>query len=415
MAGNMKKWLIGIGIGLLCIVAAVVCFHLYGKAQLAGKIAELKAQGLPTSFAELEEQYKLPEGTPNAADIYMKAFAAYKPLADAEKQNMLPVMGDLNDPNDNEPYPPQQIAVAAEFIGQNQDMFMLLHEAGKVENCYYPMDYSLGFGLKNNILHDIKNAAMSLSLAGLYYSYTNQPQKAYDAAMDNLRLGQSMCSNPGLINHLVRIALLNLGVSGTQEMVNRTSLDESHLLQLQEYLQHVEETTKIGPALIGEICFCLEYKNIGRGETAAVLSADEKAGRYAGALIPQNSAKLIGAYQRMIEIDKLPIQEQLPRVRQIVKEAESASIFIFLPQITLPAIEKVYMSHLRVRAIIDCAITALAIERYRLKEGRLPETMEALVPGYLPQVYLDPFDGKPLRYKRTEPGYMIYTIGPDGR
>jgi hypothetical protein len=27
---------------------------------------------------------------------------------------------------------------------------------------------------------------------------------------------------------------------------------------------------------------------------------------------------------------------------------------------------------------------------------------------------VDPFDGKPLRYKRTEPGYMVYTIGPDG-
>jgi hypothetical protein len=123
---------------------------------------------------------------------------------------------------------------------------------------------------------------------------------------------------------------------------------------------------------------------------------------------------VLDAYQQMIEIDKLPIQEQLPRVREIVKKATDASIFIFMPKIMLSSMDKLYPIHLRVRANIDCAIMALAIERYRLKEGKLPETVEMLVPGYLPQVYVDPFDGKPLRYKQTEPGYMIYTIGEDG-
>ena len=399
----MKKWLIGIGVVLLCVVASAVCFHFIGKARLTKKIAELKAQGVPTSFAELEAYSKLPEGTANTADIYLKAFAAYKPLADAEKQKMLPVMGCQSEPNDNEPYPPEQIAAAAEFIEQNKEMFALLHEGGKVEDCYYPIDFSQGPFPKNDHLQNIRRGCQSLGIAIIYYSQMNQSQKAYEASIDQLRLGQSISRSPLLISHLVRIAILAMGVSEMQGIINRTSLDETQLQQLQGHLQQIEETTKIGPALLGEICFCLEYRKLNYN------TLPEKAGNF----FQRNIVTLIEAYQRMIAIDKLPIQEQLPKVRKIIEEANTGFL-VFPPRIILPETENVYAIHLRVRANMGCAITALAVERYRLKEGKLPETVDALVPGYLAEVYIDPFDGKPLRYKRTEPGYMVYSVGEDG-
>jgi hypothetical protein len=399
----MKKWLIGIGLVLLCVAAAAVCFHLIGKARLARKIAELKAQGLPTSFAELEAYSKLPAGTPNAADIYLKTFVAYRPLPDAKKRKMLPLMGDQLKPKDNEPYPPEQIAAAAEFIELNKEMFALLHEAGKVESCYHPIDFSQGPFPKNDHLQNIRRGCQSLGIAVIYYSQTNQSQKAYEVLNDQLRLGQSISRSPLLISHLVRIAILSMGVSGAQEIINRITLNESDLRSLQGYLQQIEQTTKIGPALLGEICFCLEYRKLNCN------TLPEKAGNF----FQRDIIALIEAYQQMIEADKLPIQEQLPKVRKIIEEANTGFL-VFPPRIILPAIERVYETHLRVRANMDCAIMALAIERYRLKEGKLPETVDELVPTYLTQVYLDPFDGKPLRYKRTDPGYIIYSVGEDG-
>ena len=32
-------------------------------------------------------------------------------------------------------------------------------------------------------------------------------------------------------------------------------------------------------------------------------------------------------------------------------------------------------------------------------------------PAYLPAVPLDPWDGKPLRYKKLDKGYVIYSVG----
>ncbi len=57
---------------------------------------------------------------------------------------------------------------------------------------------------------------------------------------------------------------------------------------------------------------------------------------------------------------------------------------------------------------------ALAASRYRLAHGRLPDRIEDLVPEYLPAVPRDPFDGLPLRYRRTDEGAIIYSVGPDG-
>ncbi|QDT24745.1 hypothetical protein Enr10x_00350 [Gimesia panareensis] len=45
------------------------------------------------------------------------------------------------------------------------------------------------------------------------------------------------------------------------------------------------------------------------------------------------------------------------------------------------------------------ALTLIAAELYRRKEGQLPETLEDLVPGYFAEVPVDPGTGMPLRYQ----------------
>ena len=46
------------------------------------------------------------------------------------------------------------------------------------------------------------------------------------------------------------------------------------------------------------------------------------------------------------------------------------------------------------------ALVALALERFRLATGGLPETLDQLVPEYLEAVPVDPFEGNPIRYER---------------
>ena len=57
------------------------------------------------------------------------------------------------------------------------------------------------------------------------------------------------------------------------------------------------------------------------------------------------------------------------------------------------------------------AITALAVERYRRAHGgAAPDSLDALVPAFMPAVPMDPFSGKPLVYKREAAGYLLYSV-----
>jgi hypothetical protein len=62
-------------------------------------------------------------------------------------------------------------------------------------------------------------------------------------------------------------------------------------------------------------------------------------------------------------------------------------------------------------AELRCSIAALAVERYRLGEGRWPTGLAELVPRYLASVPVDPFSGQPLQLKPFEEGIAITSIG----
>jgi len=62
-------------------------------------------------------------------------------------------------------------------------------------------------------------------------------------------------------------------------------------------------------------------------------------------------------------------------------------------------------------ALQRVAQTAVALRLYRRERGHYPERLDELVPKYLPSVPVDPFDGKPLRYKRLGRGFKVWSIG----
>ena len=54
----------------------------------------------------------------------------------------------------------------------------------------------------------------------------------------------------------------------------------------------------------------------------------------------------------------------------------------------------------------------VALVIYEEQHGELPAQLDALVPGILPAVPLDPFDGKPIRYDRER--RIVWAVGEDG-
>jgi hypothetical protein len=60
-------------------------------------------------------------------------------------------------------------------------------------------------------------------------------------------------------------------------------------------------------------------------------------------------------------------------------------------------------------------VTAIALKRFQLANGHLPEKLSELVPQFLSAIPLDAVDGQPLRYRRNADGTsLLYSVGEDG-
>lgn len=87
-----------------------------------------------------------------------------------------------------------------------------------------------------------------------------------------------------------------------------------------------------------------------------------------------------------------------------------------------PALGRALSTDSQDQLYADGLRTLLAIERYRRDEGGLPDSLESLVPEYLPEVPLDRYakNGEPLGYAVFEEPdasgreYLLYTVGLDG-
>jgi hypothetical protein len=79
----------------------------------------------------------------------------------------------------------------------------------------------------------------------------------------------------------------------------------------------------------------------------------------------------------------------------------------------VPALRGAVITHVHGLAYIRAARIAIAAERFRLTQGKLPDTLRELVPEYLPEIPADPFDGSPMKLTRTEHGLIIYSISDD--
>src|SRR3954468_20215531 len=78
----------------------------------------------------------------------------------------------------------------------------------------------------------------------------------------------------------------------------------------------------------------------------------------------------------------------------------------------LPASGKVIQKFVAVEARKRSALVAIEVERYRSgHNGELPTALEALRPPLSSNFLKDPFDGKPLRFRATETGYVVYSVG----
>ena len=403
---------------LLILLGWFAFFRISVHRHLTRRMAELRAQGYALTMENLDRSYRLPAGAENAADCYLTAFSYYDPGDDEAREGVPWVNRSTASPGRTESLAPEIRERAERFLAANEETLALLHEAVGFEACRYPMDFSTDFGAGVPWLSEVRRNAFLLALEGLVACERGDPNQAIASVHAISDLARSV-NSPVLIHYLVRIAVQAIAFRSTECIVNRAALTDAQLQSLSGWLESPDDSKEFAMAFVGERCFGADVFRGSTQQLAQHISGNSKllslfiVPRKILGLHDRDMLSYINLLQDYIDVAGLPVRERLARSETLEKESNGSRRLGLLTRMLVPALARVAVLSVRRTAHQWAAQTTLAIERYRLARGRLPETLSELVPAYLDTVPQDPFDAQELRYRRLETGYVVYSVGDD--
>ena len=402
---------------LLLICIGTFAYHrLSLKSKLQLRIDAIQAAGYPVTCAELDQWYKIPPNVENAAYTITDAFSYLKQW-DKDKAESLPVVGRAEFPARTEPMDEEMKVLITQYVADNNEAIKMLHAGAAIKYSRYPIDLTAGFETKLPPLQEIKTAVKLLILEAILHTENGDGKSAVRSTISSFGIAHSLAKEPLLISQLVRTGCQSLAASTIEYCINRIKFTDEQLSELMDSVQNAERVSDISSAFVGERCAGISffrnpysvdpdliggipfrpilalYKAIGMSDSDAIIYLD-----------------LMEGY---INSSQLPYNKRQQAVNAIDDRIQKTSKAHVLLHAIMPALARIATIDTRNIAQLFTARIGLAIERYRLAAGKLPDKLSGLVPNYLDSVPRDPFDGNELRYRRLETGFVVYSIGED--
>jgi hypothetical protein len=112
-------------------------------------------------------------------------------------------------------------------------------------------------------------------------------------------------------------------------------------------------------------------------------------------------------YERTLELQYPEMLREARRIHEsVMTELQENRIRYMVSGMLLPGIDAAVQKAALNAGFLRCARTAVAVERFRLKTGRMPAIQE-LVPEFLPELPRDPVSGEALVIEKLSKGYRV--------
>jgi hypothetical protein len=304
------------------------------------------------------------------------------------------------------------------FLDENNAAVERLVRASRMEVCHWSGNLERGFHAAVPNLLKIKAATSLLGLKAIEAAERGDMDAAEEALAAQFRLARSLEDEPFLIVQLIRIALVHMCLESLERVTARDECPRSLLVRFQRVLRASEAVESLEHAIIGERAVA---NSLSRKPTHDLLQMMNLKSRHGQALFlgynfcggwAADRLWFLNCYNELLRISRLPPAERLAEGHRL-RDAFEPPWYSWLGHMFLLNMYEIQKSEAGGIAGCRAARTALAVLRFHLQKGRAPERLEELVPGYIDSIPVDPFDGAPLRYKRTGDSFAVYSIGED--
>jgi MFS family permease len=273
-------------------------------------------------------------------------------------------------------------------------------------------------------------------IEGIYLFKQGKEEMAFNEVIKTIKFGQMIedAPRPTLIEYLVGMRIKESALESLRGMISSSSLPseklKEYIIELNEfklnerglknvfkmeYIFNANTKAKIDAAIAGKSSK-EELKELGLEETPFL---KRRMGRFNFYYKPNKTLRMFADITKDLinNVDKNCKEIKLPEIKSLVPSSKIKMLF------TENLIGKMFydiiiVSHANTfthKCEEDFSVIGtqvlLAIKAFKMEKGNLPKTLDDLIPEYLPEAPIDPFDGEYVRYLSDK--RIIYSVGKD--
>jgi hypothetical protein len=412
-----QKFLVVLTVVLVLGIAASFAVSAAQERALAEGIARAKAAGFPFKAEDLKPA-RMPKPAENAALIYEKLDALRRSLVFTD-QSAGQVA--LSKPWPDDPRTPEEWAAMELYVTEAEPLIEAFMRAAQLPSCYFDKDWDEGVGLLLPEYAAVKEAARTALGRAALRARRGEVSFLEDVAAVR-RSARHMQAQPPLIALHVSFSLDSMGLTAIQQSLAHFSGDTKSLEAIRVEAAAFPEEWDVEVQLRCEAFFgwwCAnhldlvaqymtgaDYSHVGPPQVephVRFLAGTQTVARTVKRSILEIYTPALGSYEP--GTDERKLFDGLDERGRRASESLVAGYFV---GVIAPVFGRTPIAMDRLRAVRRCILAAVAVLEHRNARGAWPETLAAAGVDLL-----DPFDGKPLRFKAVGGGFRVWSVGDD--
>ena len=413
-----KKLMWAAAVTLLLAILAITIWRMGLSSANNKTIEALRRAGMPTTRDELNAWYAPVPADKNAALLLTEAMEALR-LRPAELERIKLL-------NRGERLTNAELVRA--YVQTNQAAIELIRAALERPAARYSVNFLRGPWTDVEHLEPLRNLARLEDFAALLAAEGGMSRDVAGHIIAMGGLARTLENEPILMSQLARISIVQMAARRFERALSMTKFSDGELLRLGEAFATMASSNGMARGFIGERAMMIPLFDA-PAEIDLIMTPGGAAPSRPGAadLLLFPLMRMSGFLERDLQFylksmgtmvtygQRGPPHSLAAREIGERHEEEARRKYYIFSALTLPGSSRAFTREAEALALVRLAETACAIQHFSNARNSLPEQLDELTPSFIRDVALDPCDGLRLRYRRLEDGYLLYSVGGDGR
>lgn len=406
-ASFLTSWKFWLKSGTFLVVLLLLGLWLSARQSVATQLAQLRAAGLPTNGAELNDFYAVPDEKVDSTKLWLKAGRAVASDDLLERGKDLPIIwnGSTTVPDPGQDW--EQFSEAETFISGVSQELELIHRAANAGGVVrFPVDFTQGVNMLLTDTQAARDVARLLQLDAYVAAHQGDRNRVLRDVLAMLALSEALQAEPCAISQLIRASLFAMAAESADTMLSLMDWNDQQLSELQTVVESID--------------FREGYYRAACGERATFLDS-----LWQFPLGPFRNAATRDAleyFQRSVESFQLTWLEAIEchqLIAQKIKEDSQTTIGRYKNiaiAMMFPSFEQFAVSGARSQSRQQYLLAAICLQRHRLRHGEFPQSLKQIDVDLLPDDivtngFVDHFTGESLKYLIEATSVKVYTVG----